>query len=264
MQLNRTERHHTCIGSPNWLGRLNRQDEKMRATIILTMFIASLAYADWGDFREERQLELSAQGVTGIDVESHAGSLTVTGRAGSDSVVVTAIIDVPGHSDEQAKKLIANDLILTLEKEGDKAILKGYFEEGNWDWGDSPHVRLEVSIPGEFNLKIDDSSGSITVSDVAGDIDIDDSSGSIDMDDVGGVITIVDSSGSISVKGAGGSVSIEDGSGSIKVRDVAGSVTIDDGSGSISVKNVDQDLIILGDGSGSVKYANIAGVVDLD
>lgn len=236
----------------------------MRATIILAMFAASLAYSDWGDFREERQLELSAQGVSGIEVESHAGSLTVTGHSGSDRILVTAIIDVPGHSDEQAKKLIANDLILTLERNGDKAILKGYFEEGNWDWGDSPHVRLEVGIPRNFALKIDDSSGSISVSDVSGDIDIDDNSGSIDMDDVGGEITIVDSSGSISVKGVGGSISIEDGSGSIKVRDVAGSVTIDDGSGSISVKNVEQDLIILSDGSGSVKYANIAGVVDLD
>jgi hypothetical protein len=188
----------------------------------------------------------------------------VTGRTASDKILVTAIIDVPGHSDEQAKKLIENDLILSLEQSGEKAILRGYFEDGNWDWGDSPQVRLEVSIPNNFTLKVDDSSGSITVSEVSGDIEIDDSSGSIDMDDVGGVITIVDSSGSISVKGAGGSISIEDGSGSIKVRDVAGSVTIDDGSGSISVKNVEQDLIILSDGSGSVKYANIAGVVELD
>ncbi len=236
----------------------------MRATLILTMFIASLAYADWGDFREERILELAAQGISGIEIESHAGSLEVTGRSDSDKISVTAIIDVPGHSDEQAKKLIANDLILTLEQKGDMAILKGFFEEGNWDWGDSPHVRLEVSIPDTFTLKIDDSSGSITVSDVFGDIDIDDTSGSITMDDVGGTIVIVDSSGSISVRSAGGSISIEDGSGSIKIRDVAGSVTIDDGSGSISVKNVEQDLIILSDGSGSVKYANIAGDVELD
>jgi hypothetical protein len=236
----------------------------MRATIILTMFIASLAYADWGDFQEERSLELAAQDMHGIEIESHAGSLVVTGRSGTDKILVTAVMDVPGHSDEQAKKLIENDLVLTLERNGDKAILKGFFEEGNWDWGDSPHVRLEVNIPRNFTLKVDDSSGSITISDVSGDIDIDDSSGSIDLNDVGGVLTIVDSSGSISVRGAGGDISIEDGSGSIKVRDVAGSVTIDDGSGSISVKNVEQDLIILGDGSGSVKYANVAGVVELD
>lgn len=236
----------------------------MRATIILTMFIASFAYANWGDFQEERNLELAAQGISGIEIESHAGSLEVTGRSSSDKISVMAIIDVPGHSDEQAKKLIANDLTLTLEQTGDKAILKGFFEEGNWDWGDSPHVRLEVSIPDRFTLKVDDSSGSITVSDVFGDIDIDDGSGSITMDDVGGTIVIVDSSGSISVRNAGGSISIEDGSGSIKIRDVAGSVTIDDGSGSISVKNVEQDLIILSDGSGSVKYANIAGDVELD
>ena len=236
----------------------------MRATLILTMFAASLAYADWGDFEEVRHLELDAQNISGIEVESRAGSLEVTGVSGSDKILVTAIIRVPTMNEEKANEVIAKDMILTLEKKGEKAILRGYFDEGNLSWGDSPHVRLEVSVPDQFALKIEDSSGSIVVSDVAGNIDIDDSSGSIQMDEVGGSIDITDSSGSIAVAGVGDDISIEDGSGSIKVRDVAGSVTINDGSGSISVKNVEKDLIILSDGSGSVNYANVQGTVEKD
>jgi len=231
----------------------------MRVTLILTMFAVSFAYADRGDVEEVRHLELDAQRISGIEIESRAGSLEVIGDAGSNKILVTAVVSVPDKSKEKAAKIIADDLVLELENKGEMAILKGYFEEGVSGWGDSPHVRLEVRIPSHFTLAVDDSSGSITVNDVTGNISIDDSSGSIQMEKVGGSIDIIDSSGSISVVGVGDDLSIEDGSGSIKVRDVAGTVTIDDGSGSISVRNVEQDLIILSAGSGSVKYGNIQG-----
>jgi hypothetical protein len=231
----------------------------MRTILILVMFTANLAYADRGDIEEVRNLELDARSISGIEIESRAGSLEVTGDSGSDRVLVTAVISVPGNSEEKAGRIIANDLVLSLEKKGETAVLKGYFDESSSGWGESPSVRLEVRVPGRFTLTVDDSSGSITVNDVAGNIAIDDSSGSIQMEQVGGSIDIMDSSGSISVVGVGDDLSIEDGSGSIKVRDVAGTVTIDDGSGSISVKNVKQDLVILSAGSGSVKYANIQG-----
>ena len=232
----------------------------MRGTLILAMFAASLAQANWGDVKETRNLNLDAAGINGIDVESHAGSLEITGVSGSNEILVTAILQVPGKSEEKAAQIIADKLTLTLEKKGDNAVLKGYFEDGSW--GESPSVRLEVIVPSRFALNVEDSSGSVTVNGVSGDIEIDDSSGSITMNEVGGSIDITDSSGSISITDAGSDVSIEDGSGSIKVRNVGGGVTIDDGSGSISVKNVEHDLIILGDGSGSVKFSDIRGSVE--
>ena len=236
----------------------------MRTILIITMFSASLAAADWDYLRVERTLELDARNISAIDVVSRAGSLDIQGHSGADKISVVAIIQISDKDEDKMEEIIADDLVFTLEKHGDKAVLKGYFENGIWDWNESPSVRLEVSIPGRLALKVDDTSGSIRVADVAGDIEIDDSSGSIRMDDVGGSVDITDSSGSIKVAGVGESISIEDGSGSIKVRDVGGSVTIDDGSGSISVKNVEHDLIILSDGSGSVSYSNIQGRVEED
>lgn len=232
----------------------------MRGTLILAMFAASLAHANWGDVKETRNLDLSAEGISGIQVESHAGSLEITGVSGSDEILVTAILQVPGKSKEKAAEIIADALVLTLEKIGDSAVLKGYFDSNGW--GENPSVRLEVSVPSRFALQVEDSSGSVVVTGVSGDIEIDDSSGSITMNEVGGSIDITDSSGSISITDVGADLSIDDGSGSIKVRNVGGGVTIEDGSGSISVKNVEKDLIILSDGSGSVKFADIRGSVE--
>ena len=236
----------------------------MRTILIITMFGASLASADWDYLRVERNLELDARNISAIEVESRAGSLDIQGHSGADKISVVAIIQISDKDEDRVDEIIADDIVFTLEKHGEKAVLKGFFAGNSWGLGDSPSVRLEVSIPGRLALKVDDSSGSIIVADVAGDIEIDDSSGSIRMDDVGGSVDIIDSSGSIKVAGVGESITIEDGSGSIKVRDVGGSVTIDDGSGSISVKNVEHDLIILSDGSGSVSYADIQGRVEED
>ena len=234
----------------------------MRTILLLGMFTASLASAAWSDYQETRDLRLDAGGIDTVKIDAGAGSLEVRGSADADTISVTALVQVPGKKEEKALEIIESDLVLSLERDEDKAVLKGYFESNGWGWGDSPSVRLEVVVPGHLALDIDDSSGSIKIQDVSGDIEIDDSSGSLEMTNVGGDIRIEDGSGSVNVKGVGGDISISDGSGSITVNDVRGSVVIDDGSGSINVFDVDADLIIEDDGSGSLNFARISGSVE--
>jgi hypothetical protein len=234
----------------------------MRTVLILAMFAASLADAAWSDYEETRDLTLDAEGVDTVEIDAGAGSLEVEGSADAAAISVTAIITVPGKNEEKAREIIESDMVLTLERAGDKAVLNAYFESDGWHWGDSPGIRLEVEVPRRLGLRIDDGSGSIEVRDVSGDIEIDDGSGSLKMVNVGGDIRIEDGSGSVTVENAGGNVSINDGSGSIMVSEVVGSVVIDDGSGSINVSDVDQDLIIEDDGSGSLSFARISGRVE--
>ena len=137
----------------------------MRAILILAMFTVSLANAGWNDYEEIRDLRLDARGIGALKIESGAGSLEVEGISGADEIVVKAIILVPGKSDEKAQKIIADNLVLVLEKRGDSAILKGYFDGNNWSWGDSASVRLEVHVPNNLSLDVEDSSGSIVIND---------------------------------------------------------------------------------------------------
>ena len=235
----------------------------MRTFLILGMFTASLASAAWRGYEETRDLSLDAAGIDTVEIEAGAGSLEVLGSADAEAIAVTALIQVP-EKEEKARNIIDSDLVLTLEREGERATLKGYFESSGWNWGDRPSIRLEVVVPSRIGLKIEDGAGSIGVSDVAGDIEIKDGSGSLQMSNVGGDIKIEDGSGSVNVDGVGGDISIEDGSGSISVKAVRGSVVVDDGSGSINVSDVDADLIIKDDGSGSLNFARINGRVEKD
>ena len=234
----------------------------MRVILIFAMFIASHAGAAWYDHEEERELSIDAGTVDRLLIESHAGSLKVRGRSGADQIVVTATIRLPGTSAEKAPKVLEKHLVLTLEQQGNTAELKGFVDIDGWDFGDSPSVELYVEVPAHLSLTIEDSSGSVTVDNVRGDIRLDDSSGSIKMTDVGGTVDIEDGSGSISITGVGQDVLIEDGSGSISVSGVNGSVIVDDGSGSVNVRDVGQDFIVKRDGSGGVTYSNVQGRVE--
>jgi len=234
----------------------------MRGILIAALVVVGVAQAAADDYEEIRELSLESRGIDTLSVDNGSGSIDIIGVANSSEISVTATLVVPGRSEDKARKRLEDDLKLTLNKESDTAVLLAYFEQGSWfDWNDGPSVNLEIRIPEEMHLIVDDGSGSIDIEGVRGDIVLDDGSGSIALADVGGQIEIDDGSGSITADRVGGDILVNDGSGSITIRGVTGSVTVDDGSGSINIRDVEKDLIIIDDGSGGLDFANIAGRV---
>ena len=235
----------------------------MRSLIVMAMFAASLSHAAWNGYTEDRDLELSTQGISAFEIDAGAGSLEITGVADLQEIQVTATINVPDKDADEAIKIIAEDLRLSLEKDRDRAILEADFDHRSWSFDDSPSVDLNIRVPHGLALLVDDGSGSIKVINVRADVSIDDGSGSIKVEQANSVI-IDDGSGSIKIARISGDVSIEDGSGSITVEHVGGSVTIDDGSGGIDVLDVEHDLIIVDDGSGSLNVSDVRGTIEQD
>ena len=235
----------------------------MRNVLVLLMFAATLVHAAWSDYEEARDLTLDVADLDALHVEAGAGSLEIRGVPGTDRIVVSAVITVPDADADEAARLMEERMVLSLERQGDRAELKGFFEDGGW-LGDSPGIRLEVRVPARMSLEIDDGSGSIDVRDVAGDIRLADGSGSVTMRDVGGSLDLEDGSGSIDIEGAGGDIDIVDGSGSVRLRRVTGNATIEDGSGGIDVSGVAGDVTIPESGSGSIDVRDVQGKVVRD
>ena len=232
----------------------------MQGVLMMAVFAAGTALA--ADYEEIRDLSLNASGIASLSIEAGAGSLEIKGVPQSDTIVVKAIIQVQGERQEKASEIIESELVLSLEKDGEGAQLKGYFEDSGGLFGSPASVRLEVTLPERMSLFVEDGSGSMDIRNVAGDIEVNDGSGSIKMNRVGGKVTVDDGSGSFSAQGVGGDISIVDGSGSLSVENVDGSVEIDDGSGSISVTGVAGGLTVLNDGSGSLNVKAVEGPVD--
>lgn len=233
----------------------------MRSFIVMAMFVASLANAGWTDYEEVRDLDLDSDGISRLSINAGAGSMDVTGVAGLNSITVKATIVVPDTDEDDALKVIEEDMTLSLRRKNGEARIEAWFDSGFLGFGTDAHIVLEVSVPEGMDISIDDGSGSIDVTDTVGDVTIDDGSGSINVSNVAHV-KIDDGSGSIDIVNAAGDVSIVDGSGSISIQHVAGSVTIDDGSGSINVSDVENDLIITDDGSGGLVFSDVRGTVE--
>ncbi len=235
----------------------------MRGLLVMTLFAVSLSHAAWRDFKDVRELEVDATGVSGMQIDAGAGTLDVRGVKGADQISVTATIEIENTKDDEAYEFMEKHLVLSLATKGEQVHLKAGLENGPWFDNYNARVNLEVEMPESLSLVVDDSSGSMRIADLVGPVKIDDSSGSIDVSGVG-ALEVEDGSGSIDIERVAGDVRIDDGSGSITVREVKGSVYIDDGSGSIKVRHVDQDLVVTNAGSGSLSYANVAGVVEGD
>ena len=251
----------------------------MRGIIVMAMFAVSLSHAGSQGYIEVRNLDLDAAGLSEVFIDAGAGAMVVTGAEDGDQVVVSATISVDTDDAEEGARFVAEHLRLVLEQNGDRAELSADFSP-EWGWGKDAAIDLEVRMPAQLALVIDDGSGSIAVDNVSstvriddgsgpiqlrnsGDVDIDDGSGSIRLENTGAV-KIDDGSGSITIVGAAGNVYVEDGSGTIEIRRVQGSVTVDDGSGDIEIDDVEFDLIIEEEGSGSLRYSNIRGAVQQD
>lgn len=233
----------------------------MRSFIVMAMFVASLASAASSHYTEERDLELAAGGINTLNIEAGAGSMQVRGIAGSDTIRVSALVQVDEKNPDKARELIESRLVLELNRDGDDAKLRADFKGSKLGFGTNGAVALVIEIPEGMHLDIEDTAGSIKIRDTQGDVKIDDSSGSIVVESARNV-SIEDSSGSVTVDGAAGDVDIEDGSGSVTVSKVGGSVKIDDGSGSIRVNDVEHDVVIDDAGSGGVTITDVRGTVE--
>ena len=108
-------------------------------------------------------------------------------------------------------------------------------------------------------LEVDTGSGSVTVRNVEGDVEVDTGSGSVDVSGLDGRRVMVDT-GSGSVEGQGiraGSVSVDTGSGRVELMGIrAPEVQVDTGSGSVEIELLDAvESLEVDTGSGGVTVA---------
>ena len=211
-------------------------------------------------FQVEKSLKLPTEGILKLSVEAGAGSLKIEGVEGLSSIEVAAEIIVRGVGDGKIDDFLSDHLRFSLEKSGEEAVLKGYFQNSGFRlFSGEGTVNLIVRVPKAMDLDVDDGSGWLTIDNLRGEVSVDDGSGDVTIENIDGDLCIDDGSGEIEARNVTGSVRIDDGSGSMTVVGVGGTVTVDDGSGGIYIDDVAGDVVFNSTGSGSVETGNIHG-----
>jgi hypothetical protein len=249
------------------------------ATLMSPLLISSPALA-WGDdceFSRDVERELSLTDSALLTVVAGAGKLVIVGDADRQTVLIEAKLCA-----ERESQLA--DMDVSSKLEGDVTHIQTEFAKGRL-WGtdsDGASIALTLYVPTNARLDVTDSSsrarvervaslvmvdssGALSIEDVAGNVTVEDSSGSIRIERIGGNVSVTDSSGSIEVDEVGGDFTVEvDSSGSIEAEEIKGNVLIRrDSSGSINVYQVGGDFTVGSDSSGVIEHKNVAGKVSL-
>lgn len=228
-----------------------------RIVIIFSLFfLVNFTANAKNELSFQQDFSIAADGVNKIIVDAGSGALKIQG-GNVDEIIVVATIKSKKYSNIQdLQDAFDSKMTLTLEPLGSKATLKALNKNKMFSFK-SPNIQidLDVTVPHNINVFIDDGSGSMKVSDIEGDIEIDDGSGSLRMKNITGDVLIDDGSGSQELIDIDGSVVIDDGSGSIEMKNISGNVTIDDGSGSINIEELSGVFKLIDGGSGHV-YVN--------
>ena len=218
--------------------------------LISTAFLSQGLFADgWGSAKLNKKvaLALADDAIIQLNIDVGAGDLTITGKQGQSDIAVIAKV--------YGEELNEDDYVISLEKDGDKAVLIAQFNDNTYN---NERIDIEVTMPPSLALLVDDRSGDITIESVSNGLTLNDRSGDIELNNIAGLIRIEDRSGDIEGKNLRGDVLINDRSGEIQLKDVVGNVNIDDSSGDIRAKNI-SGIVTVADSSGDI---NINGAGD--
>lgn len=223
---------------------------------LLAIQFSTESSADWCKFEKDIDLTLDLSDSELLTISAGAGDLQVTGVPGSDKAVI--------HGKACASKqkwLEESQLNLTS---GSRAVIEVDLPQSNGGWfsfgNNYAWIDLEIEVPENIALEINDSSGDVFLQHIAA-LALKDSSGDIEIEDAMGPVSIRDSSGDIEIDRASGDITIEaDSSGDIFANDIDGTVLVEqDSSGDIRISNVSRNVVVERDSSGDITAIDVGG-----
>ncbi len=201
----------------------------------------------------EREFQVSSGGE--LVILSDAGQIDVT--AWDQNTVQISVFDADGFEVE-------------FEQSGDRVIVTAESNRSGIFGRMRSDISFSARVPYEYNVELDTGGGSITVSDLTGDVDVDTSGGRIVIGNITQGNVVADTSGGrIEIGDVDGDVDADTSGGSIEIGNVTGRVVADTSGGSIRIGNVQGDMsadtsggnIDVGEGSGRVRLDTSGGTI---
>jgi len=229
------------------------------ASLLVCLLIfqySSSATADWCKYTTDIELTLDLSDSETLAISAAAGELEIIGVAGADEAVIRGKVCASKEAWLEESRIAT-----TSGKQAQINVVLPEHESG-WSIIGGNYLRLDlrIEVPENLTLEIRDSSGDLSLKNVA-DVNLQDSSGDINIENARGELVIRDSSGDINIDQLDGNLTIiADSSGDIYVENVRGEVLIKrDSSGDIRVAHVSENFIVELDSSGDINARDIGG-----
>jgi hypothetical protein len=209
----------------------------------------------WGDecrFRAERTGVADISGVHKVVIHAGAGDLKVNGHGGATRVEAHGIA-CAGNQD------LLDASQVSVRREGDVLLVETAIPQTS----SYAYIDLGISLPDDLPVEAIDSSGDATFEKLHA-LNLTDSSGDLTLRQIAGALELTDSSGDIGIDGAG-SVKLSDSSGDLQIRHVRGDVEVlVDTSGDMRISDVDGNVVVQQDTSGNIRVEEVKGSVTVN
>ncbi len=238
--------------------------------LILTVVAAGSIDAEKYFFQYERELQTSGRAT--LILSNQIGQVTIQTHDGP-TAVIKATKKISVAKEKEANEILDN-IDVKVEQSGDKITVTtniGDVPEGKKSlWRkllggteENPllAVDYDITVPRQCDLTIENTSGSVTISDLTGAVSLQTSAGSGVLSNISGAVTITGSGGRLSLQQIVGDVSIATSNGPVAATAVTGNVSIS-ASGNITVQQIKGSVTIKSTGS-EINLASIEGPIDL-
>jgi DUF4097 and DUF4098 domain-containing protein YvlB len=235
---------------------------RFRYPLVLLALVPTVAFA-WGDgckFTADRAAGVEAAGVEKVVMRTGAGDVKVIGRGNAIRIEARGVACA-------AKQELLDATQISVRREGNIVYVETMLPQNDdgWTWGNNEYAYIDIGIalPSSIPVEAIDSSGDAIFEDLKA-LTVQDSSGDLTLTRIAGLNDVSDSSGDIEIESAG-SVRVRDSSGDIDVTAVSGDVEVVlDSSGDIDIARVEGHVKVQQDSSGNIRVESVKGNVNVD
>lgn len=203
---------------------------------LLSLTLVLPACAETCPHEADRSAEASLDGIEQVEIRAKAGDLHIEGKKGAE------LLSATGRACASTTGML-EEIQITTERVGNTLRIVAVMPN-NKGWNKKAHLDLEVRLPADLPVTVDDTSGDVLVEGIT-------------------LNRVNDGSGDLRVQGSSGTLHLEDGSGDIKISDHLGDVKLEDGSGDVRIVSVSGSVLVLEDGSGDLNLIDIGGSAEV-
>ncbi|WP_184548398.1 DUF4097 family beta strand repeat-containing protein [Mucilaginibacter sp. FT3.2] len=205
---------------------------------------------------------LASDAINSVVVNTSAGGIEVSGRAGEAPRVEVYIRGNNGHelSKEEIKKRLTEDydLSVTVTDHEVRAIAKNKHENGNFNWKKSISISFKIFVPQQVATNLSTSGGGISLDNLKGSETFTTSGGGLRVDKLYGTIKGTTSGGGIEVTNSGDNINLTTSGGGIIAKNCTGKIKLATSGGGLRLETL-KGTINAQTSGGGVEGSNIEG-----
>jgi hypothetical protein len=200
--------------------------------LLLAVFLVCAAVT--GASGEEKKFDAKYTVKPGgtLTLKTDVGSVRITGGSGNDVMV---------HADIKGKSSALGRYTVRAEHLATGVDVVGELEKEGWKLfgGDDIDVRFTVTVPSNYNIRVETAGGNLEVLSITGEVVGETSGGNIVLRDAEGRVDLETSGGNITVERVKGPMTVETSGGDIKISEVTGDLHAETSGGNITVSAAD-------------------------